>query len=195
MKTACRFYGGGGFGRARVKPLGDSDSAWAWQGIAGVRYALSPQHRSRPEVSLLPDRQARLSDDRFRALAGNPEPFRYATPDRRAGHDDVTTNAVAFTRLQRSVPVAQPLASLIFNFGGAEAAAAAASAAAAAASAASGDADLPGRHGDPGDRGVPGSAAAAAAAAAGARSAAKAKATSGCVKFPGRGIPSPGFSF
>ena len=36
------FYGGGGFGRARVKMLGDSDSAWAWQGIAGVRFALSP---------------------------------------------------------------------------------------------------------------------------------------------------------
>ena len=36
------FYAGGGFGRARVKALGDSDSAWAWQGIAGVRYAISP---------------------------------------------------------------------------------------------------------------------------------------------------------
>src|SRR4029078_12837602 len=35
------FYGGGGFGRARVKMFGDSDSAWAWQGIAGVRYAIS----------------------------------------------------------------------------------------------------------------------------------------------------------
>jgi opacity protein-like surface antigen len=30
-------YGGGGFGRARVKLLGDSDNAWAYQGIAGVR--------------------------------------------------------------------------------------------------------------------------------------------------------------
>jgi opacity protein-like surface antigen len=29
-------YGGGGFGRAKVKALGNSDSAWAWQGIAGV---------------------------------------------------------------------------------------------------------------------------------------------------------------
>ena len=39
----------------------------------------------------------------------------------------------------------------------------------AAASAASGDADVPGRLGDPGDRGLPGSAASASAAAAGAR--------------------------
>jgi len=30
-------YGGGGFGRARVKMLGDRDSAWAYQAIAGVR--------------------------------------------------------------------------------------------------------------------------------------------------------------
>ena len=32
---------GGGFGRARVKELGDSDSAWAWQLIAGVRAPVS----------------------------------------------------------------------------------------------------------------------------------------------------------
>ena len=32
---------GGGFGRARVKSLGDSDSAWAWQLIAAVRTAVS----------------------------------------------------------------------------------------------------------------------------------------------------------
>jgi len=32
---------GGGFGRARVKELGDSDSAWAWQLIAGVRMPVS----------------------------------------------------------------------------------------------------------------------------------------------------------
>ena len=32
---------GGGFGRARVKELGDSDSAWAWQLIAGVRAPIS----------------------------------------------------------------------------------------------------------------------------------------------------------
>ena len=32
---------GGGFGRARVKELGDSDSAWAWQLHRGVRTAIS----------------------------------------------------------------------------------------------------------------------------------------------------------
>ena len=36
------FYAGGGIGRARVKAFGLSDSAWAYQGIAGVRFAVSP---------------------------------------------------------------------------------------------------------------------------------------------------------
>jgi opacity protein-like surface antigen len=35
------FYGGGGIGLAKVKMLEDSDSAFAWQLIAGVRYAVS----------------------------------------------------------------------------------------------------------------------------------------------------------
>ena len=34
-------YAGGGFGRARVKELGDSDSAWAWQLLAGVYMPVS----------------------------------------------------------------------------------------------------------------------------------------------------------
>ena len=34
-------FGGAGFGRARVKEFGDSDSAWAWQVLAGVKTALS----------------------------------------------------------------------------------------------------------------------------------------------------------
>src|SRR6476469_520781 len=35
------FYVGGGAGRARVKFAGIKDSAWAFQGIAGIRFALS----------------------------------------------------------------------------------------------------------------------------------------------------------
>jgi len=38
--TGVSFYAGGGIGRARVKVLQDSDSAWAYQGIAGIRFAL-----------------------------------------------------------------------------------------------------------------------------------------------------------
>ena len=35
-------YAGGGFGRAWVKTAGERDSAWAWQLIAGVRTAVTP---------------------------------------------------------------------------------------------------------------------------------------------------------
>lgn len=34
-------YGGGGYGRAWVRAIGDQDSAWGWQWIAGVRFAIS----------------------------------------------------------------------------------------------------------------------------------------------------------
>jgi opacity protein-like surface antigen len=35
-------YAGGGVGRAWTKYSGDKDNAWAYQGIAGVRYAVTP---------------------------------------------------------------------------------------------------------------------------------------------------------
>lgn len=35
------FFGGGGYGRSWVRAVGDEDGAWAWQWIAGVRYAIS----------------------------------------------------------------------------------------------------------------------------------------------------------
>ena len=35
------FYVGAGAGRAKAKAFGDSDSAWAFQGIVGARYAVS----------------------------------------------------------------------------------------------------------------------------------------------------------
>ena len=52
-----RIYGGGGFGRARVKLLSDSDSAWAYQLIAGVGMPITQNIEARPQVSLLPYRQ------------------------------------------------------------------------------------------------------------------------------------------
>jgi opacity protein-like surface antigen len=36
-------YGGGGYGRTWTRALGDSDSAWGWQWMAGLRYALNPK--------------------------------------------------------------------------------------------------------------------------------------------------------
>src|SRR5690242_1721533 len=39
--TGISGFGGAGFGRARVKEFHDSDSAWAWQVLAGVRMPVS----------------------------------------------------------------------------------------------------------------------------------------------------------
>lgn len=36
------FYAGGGLGSSWVKAFGDSEGSFAWQGIAGVRYAVTP---------------------------------------------------------------------------------------------------------------------------------------------------------
>jgi opacity protein-like surface antigen len=42
IDPSVRAYLGGGVGRARVKTFGDRDSAWAWQFIAGIATAISP---------------------------------------------------------------------------------------------------------------------------------------------------------
>ncbi|MEO7378596.1 MAG: outer membrane beta-barrel protein, partial [Sphingomicrobium sp.] len=42
VDPSVRAYLGGGVGRARVKTFGDRDSAWAWQFIAGLATAISP---------------------------------------------------------------------------------------------------------------------------------------------------------
>ena len=118
----------------------DSHSGLAWQGIVGLRYAVTPNI----DVGL-----------KYR--------FFNATNLRFGGH-----SADGLTRLRPQGPLAfaQPdgerdLQLLV--------AAAASAAAASAASAASGDADVPGWIGDPGDGYLPGSAASASAAASGAR--------------------------
>src|SRR5207248_5596302 len=42
-ENGVSFRAGAGIGRAWVKELGKSDNAWAFQGIAGVYYAISPE--------------------------------------------------------------------------------------------------------------------------------------------------------
>ena len=112
-----------------------SKSKFAWQLLAEDALPGLAAGRYRPEVSLL---QRRLdSDFTFR--------------------DDVG----GCVRASAKFHTHSLLASLIYNFG---AAAASATAAASAASAASGDADVPGRLGDPSDGHLPGAAAASAAA-------------------------------
>ena len=122
-----------------------------WQAIAGVRAAVTQTHRYRPQVPLLPQsRQAQ-----FRRWRGF-----------HAGRYRERRNCVH--QHQPALELAQPAAEPELQLRVAATAAAAPAASAPAASAASGDADVPGRFGDPGDGHLPGAAASAAAAASGA---------------------------
>ena len=67
------FYAGGGFGRARAKLLGEKDSAWAYQLIAGVRYAISPNIDIGLKYRYFRTGKLDFADDVGVALAGNPE--------------------------------------------------------------------------------------------------------------------------
>ena len=102
-----------------------------------------PEHRLRPEVSLLQHSE------------------RSSSRRQRAGPERVRSRG----QLRSHSLLAEP----DLQLRGAAAAAAAPAASAAASAAASGDADVPGRFGDPGDRQLPAAAASASAAAAGAR--------------------------
>ena len=138
-------YAGGGAGRAWANFAGDSDNAWAVQGIAGVRYALSPN-----------------------VDAGLK--YRYFHTGKLGFNDAFTVNAVPFTTTRQGklrFPQRAREPGLQFQLargGGADPGRGPGSASAASARG-TGDPDLPGRIGDPGDVGLPGAAAAATAAA------------------------------
>jgi len=103
IAPGARIYGGGGAGRARVKALGQRDSAWAYQLIAGASTAISPN------VDLgLKYRYFQTSRLHFANSAFFTDPVTGAT----------STSTFAETGKFRSHSL---LASLIFNFGGVEA--------------------------------------------------------------------------
>ena len=134
-----RIYGGGGFGRARVKMVGDKDSAWAYQLIAGVGVPVASNIELGAKYRYFRTGKLDFSEN-------------FATSDA----DVLFSNDSRFS--SHSL-----LASLIFKFGApAEASVCRAGGRNPAAAGCSGDADLPRRIGDPGDRPLPGCAAAAA---------------------------------
>jgi OmpA-OmpF porin, OOP family len=92
-------YIGGGAGRAWASYAGDKDSAWAFQGIAGLRYALSPN-----------------------IDAGIK--YRYFRTGKLNFSDAFTVNNVAFaTKAKDNYSSNSVLASLVYNFKSREAAA------------------------------------------------------------------------
>ena len=85
-------YAGGGAGRAWANFAGDSDNAWAVQGIAGVRYAISPH-----------------------VDAGLK--YRYFHTGKLGFNDAFTLNAVPFTTSAKgNYDFHSLLASLVYNF-------------------------------------------------------------------------------
>jgi len=108
------FYAGAGVGRARVKLLGDRDSAWAGQAIAGVRYAVSPNIDVGLKYRYFRTGKVNISDDAS-ALAGNPN--RTTVAGTVPVIVDQTTNAQLFTDFEQKFRSHSLLASLIFNFG------------------------------------------------------------------------------
>jgi opacity protein-like surface antigen len=108
------FYAGGGLGRARVKLLGDRDSAWAGQAIAGVRYALSPNIDVGLKYRYFRTGKVNISDGAT-ALAGNPN--RTTVAGTVPVIVDQTTNAVLTSDFEQKFRSHSLLASLIFNFG------------------------------------------------------------------------------
>lgn len=108
------FYAGAGLGRARVKLFGDSDNAFAMQGIAGVRYAVSPNIDIGLKYRYFRTGKVALNDTSD-VLAGNPNRFTVAGTV--PVIVDQTTNATLFTDYEQKFRSHSLLASLIFNFG------------------------------------------------------------------------------
>ena len=113
------FYAGGGFGRAWVKAAGERDSSWAWQLIAGIRYALSPNIDVGLKYRYFSTGNLDFSDDTGVAFAGNPNRVNVGT-DIAPVFIDQTTNALAFADFEQKFRSHSLLASLIFNFGAPE---------------------------------------------------------------------------
>ena len=149
-------YAGGGFGRARVKQLGDSDNAWAYQLLAGVYMPISDNI----DVGL------KYRYFRTGKLNFNDE-FAFSPVGTTCGALACSGGTAFFNSggpFQLAQPARQPDLQLRRPSGRRGAGHGRASAAAASGS---GDPDVPGRFGHSRDQQLPGSAAAAATAGAG----------------------------
>ncbi len=108
------FYVGGGAGRAKAKAFGDSDSAWAFQGIVGARYAVTRNIDLGLKYRYFQTGKLNFSEDPI-ALNGNGDAVIVGTTP-----VVTTTNAVLFPDFEQKFRSHSLLASLTFNFGGGE---------------------------------------------------------------------------
>jgi opacity protein-like surface antigen len=106
------FYAGAGAGRARAKAFGDTDSAWAFQGIAGLRYAVSRNIDLGLKYRYFQTGKLNFAEDPI-AVNGNGDAVVVGTTP-----VITTTNAVLFPDFEQKFRSHSLLASLNFNFGG-----------------------------------------------------------------------------
>ena len=113
------FYAGVGGGRAKVKMFGESDTAWAGQLIAGLRYALSDSVDVGLKYRYFRTGNVELAEDAL-FVDGNPNQVNVGGPTAPIFVDQ-TTDATLFPDFEQKFRSHSLLASLAFNFGGREA--------------------------------------------------------------------------
>jgi opacity protein-like surface antigen len=109
------FYAGGGVGRARVKFAGERDNVWAYQFIAGGRYALTSNIDIGLKYRHFRTGRLDLADGTGVNLVGNAD--RFVVGPSAPVIVNRTTNASLFTSTDQKIRSHSLLASLIFNFG------------------------------------------------------------------------------
>lgn len=111
------FYAGGGFGRARVKLLGNRDDAWAGQLIAGARYPISDNIDFGVKYRYFRTARLELRDAGTTLVQGNPDLFNQGTPSSPI-FVERRTNATLDSSFEDRFASHSLLATLSFNFGG-----------------------------------------------------------------------------
>ena len=94
-------YVGGGAGRAWANLSGDSDSAWAFQGIAGLRYALTPNVDAGLKYRYFHTAKLNFND----AFAVNAVPFTTSTSGNYDSHSVLASLTYNFNAHSRPAPV------------------------------------------------------------------------------------------
>ncbi len=110
-------YGGGGFGRARAKLLGNRDDAWAHQLIAGARVAVSDNIDFGLKYRYFRTARLDLGDAETSVIQGNFDLLNLGTQSSPVFVERRTSVALD-TQFNERFRSHSLLASLIFNFGG-----------------------------------------------------------------------------
>ncbi len=113
-------FAGGGYGRARVKALGNKDSAWAFQYMAGIRYVISPTIELGIKHRYFDSGIIKVVSGGGVNYAGNPNRLTITPPGGAAALVDQTTSALVFPEIEGRFRARSLLATLTYNFGRAE---------------------------------------------------------------------------